>query len=142
MESSSAFNNRPTIITNTGMGASLAWSALHANGNCYTADCHGSERSGYVYSPSSPTISIFLEGVSNPSPLVGFIQQRVDRSFEGELFSGGCWTHLSLAEADDGSTLSGSARINTKISTRACRNSLAKEYKYGALFKYELVRLK
>ena len=62
--------------------------------------------------------------------------------FEGELTSSGCWIHLSLEESEDGSILSGSARINTKISTRACRSSLAKSVKNGEPFSYALTRLK
>jgi hypothetical protein len=117
---------------------------------------------GYVYS-SRPTITI-LEGPRDKPRAFGFLQPQSGRRFEGELASsiksstkadlselslgypslapGGCWIHLSLEESEDGSTLSGSAWINTKISTRACRSSLAKGFKNGEPFPYGLIRLK
>lgn len=97
---------------------------------------------GYTYSPSLPTITIF-EGMPDKPHALGFLQLQVGRRFQGELaFSGGCWTHLSLEESEDGYTLSGSARINNRISTRECRSSLAKEFQKGAPFKYALIRVK
>ena len=92
---------------------------------------------GSTYFPSLPTITI-SGGVSGS----GFLQPRDGRIFEGELASGTCWMHLSLVESEDGSILAGSARINTKISTRACRNVMAKGLKNGEPFGYELIRLK
>jgi hypothetical protein len=50
--------------------------------------------------------------------------------------------HLSLEESEDGSALSGSARINAKIFTRECRSMLTKSAKKGEPFKYALIRLK
>jgi hypothetical protein len=115
---------------------------------------------GYAYSPSRPTITI-VEGLPDQPGALGFLQLQVGRRFEGELASsvkstttrelsfglpslaqGGCWIHLSLEESEDGSTLSGSAWINTKISTRGCRSSLAKDFKHGEPFPYRLIRLK
>jgi hypothetical protein len=118
---------------------------------------------GYSYFPSLPTITI-LQGQPDKPYAWGFLQPQPSGKFEGELaFSvasvtrhelsqlslgfpalapGGCWTHLSLEESEDGSLLSGTARINTKISTRDCRSSLAKEVRKGAPFKYTLIRLK
>jgi hypothetical protein len=96
---------------------------------------------GYTYTLSSPTITIWSGTPENPSAL-GFLQLQFGRRFEGELASAGCWIHLSLEESEDGSTLSGSARINTKISTRSCRNTMSKEFKNGAPFNYALVRLR
>jgi hypothetical protein len=95
---------------------------------------------GYVYSPSISTITIF-ERTDALYPL-GFLQTQGDRRVEGELAPGGCWLHLSLAESEDGSTLLGTARINTKYSTRECRKLLTKEVKKGAPFQYALIRLK
>ena len=114
----------------------------------------------YTYFPSRPTITI-LEGPPDKPRALGFLQPRVGRRFEGELASsiksgtatefsfglpslapGGCWIHLSLEESTDGSTLSGSAWINTKISTVACRSSLAKGFRDGEPFPYGLIRLK
>jgi hypothetical protein len=95
---------------------------------------------GYTYFPSLPSITI-SEGTSATPHVLGFLQAQ-GRRFEGELVSGGCWIHLSLEESDDGSSLLGSARINTKISTRDCRKSLAKSFKNGEPFPYTLVRLK
>ena len=97
---------------------------------------------GYTYVPSLPTITI-LQGTREKPQASGFLQARSGRWFEGELASSGdCWMHLSLEESEDGSTLSGSARINTKISTRGCRSSLAKDVKKGEPFEYALIRLK
>jgi hypothetical protein len=95
---------------------------------------------GYTYDPSLPTITVFLrtEGLY---PL-GFLQLQGGRKVEGELAPAGCWMHLSLEESADGSTLSGSARINTKFSTRECRKLLAAEVKKGAPFQYALIRSK
>lgn len=114
---------------------------------------------GYRYSPSLPTVTI-LGGLPDRPRALGFLQREVGRRFEGELASsvkgatelelsfglpslapGGCWMHLSLEWSEDGSTLSGSARINTKISTRACRSSLAKGFKNGEPFPYSLIRM-
>jgi hypothetical protein len=96
---------------------------------------------GYTYSPSQPSTTI--SGGSREKPTaVGFLQNQSGRQFEGELAAGECWMHLSLELSEDGSTLSGSARINTKFSTRQCRNSLAKEVKNGQPFPYGLTRLK
>lgn len=118
---------------------------------------------GFTYSPSLLTITI-LQGPPDKPYAWGFLQSQPGRKFEGELAfavktattgdlsqlslgfpslaPGGCWTHLSLEESEDGSTLSGTAQINTKISTRECRSSLAKEVRKGAPFKYVLMRLK
>ncbi len=95
---------------------------------------------GYTYFPSLPTI-IILGGTPDRLQTLGFLQSQVGRRFEGELApSGGCWMHLSLKESEDGLILSGSARINTKISTRECRSSMAKEFKKGEPFKYGMIR--
>jgi hypothetical protein len=94
---------------------------------------------GYTYVPSMPTITIF-QRTDTLYPL-GFLQTQGGRRVEGELAPSGCWMHLSLEESEDGSTLEGSARINTKFSTRECRKLLAKEVKKGAPFKYTLIRL-
>ncbi len=115
--------------------------------------------SGYTYLPSLPTVTI-LEGLPGKPRAFGFLQPQVGRRFEGELASsvksdtgrelsfgypslapGGCWIHLSLECSVDGYSLSGSARINTRISTRGCRNALAKEVKNGGPFPYTLIRL-
>lgn len=96
---------------------------------------------GYTYFPSLPSVTI-SQGFGEKAAVVGFLQHQTDRRFEGELTAGGCWIHLSLVLSDDGSTLSGSARINTKISTRQCRSGLAKEVKKGQPFSYGLTRLK
>jgi len=98
---------------------------------------------GYTYFPSQPTISVSTRTAFHRDGFsgIGFLQQNAWKKFEGELAVGGCWIHLSLVESDDGSTLSGSARINTKISTRQCKSGLAKEVKQGAPFKYTLRRL-
>ncbi len=115
---------------------------------------------GYVYS-SRPAITI-LEGPRDKPRSFGFLQPKAGRRFEGELASsiksstaadlselslgypslapGGCWIHLSLGESEDGSTLSGSAWINTKISTRSCRSDLAKGFKNGEPFPFRLIR--
>jgi len=97
---------------------------------------------GYTYILSSPVISI-LQGMPSTPQASGFLQAQGDRRFEGELAtSGGCWMHLSLAESEDGSILSGSGTINTKISTRSCRSMLAKEARSGQPFSYTLTRVK
>jgi hypothetical protein len=113
---------------------------------------------GYTYFPSLPTITI-SEGPPDKPRALGFLQLQIGRRFQGELASsvksttgpelsfglpalapGGCWMHLSLEASEDGSTLSGSARINTKISTHGCRSSLAKAFKNGEAFPYALIR--
>ena len=97
---------------------------------------------GYRYSPSLATITISQGQPEKPQAL-GFLQAQGGRRFEGELaFSSGCWTHLSLEESEEGSSLSGSARINTKISTRACRSTLVEGVKKGEPFSYTLIRLR
>jgi hypothetical protein len=96
---------------------------------------------GYTYVPSLPTVTISDEASDNHRA-VGFLQAQAGRRLEGELASAGCWIHLSLEESEDGATISGSARINTKISTRSCRNTMSKEFKNGAPFEYALVRLR
>ena len=95
---------------------------------------------GYTYFPSLPSITITW--ISDKPQVLGFLQAQSGRQFEGELASGGCWMHLSLEESEDGSTLSGSAWYNTKISTRACRSFLAKPFKKGAPFPYKLDRVR
>lgn len=108
---------------------------------------------GYVYYPSQPTITI-TEGTPGKPLALGFLQSQDRRRFQGELAisvksatglelsPGGCWIHLSLEESEDGSLLSGTARINTKISTRQCRSGLVKEFKNGAPFEYALIRVR
>jgi hypothetical protein len=77
----------------------------------------------YRWIPSSPTITI-SQGVLGKPAGVGFLQLQADGRFEGELASsGGCWMHLSLQESEDGSTLPGSANINTKISNSLVQRS-------------------
>jgi hypothetical protein len=71
---------------------------------------------------------------------LGFLQQTVGRHFEGELALSGCWEHLSLEESEDGTALSGWARINVKRSTRGCLHDLTKESKRGAPFTFALTR--
>lgn len=97
---------------------------------------------GFIYFPSLPTLTILDGGIGDRPRVLGFLQRQVGRRFEGELVSStGCWTHLSLDESEDGSKLSGSARINTKLSTRECRSALAKEVRKGQPFSYALMRL-
>ena len=117
---------------------------------------------GHLYAPSSPTTTISDGMPSSPSSdywmrawlqtlrwmpdmpkALGFVQGQVGRRFEGELAaSGGCWVHLSLEESEDGSTLSGMAQVNMKISRRGCFSLLAKGTKKGEPFPYRLMRLR
>jgi hypothetical protein len=96
----------------------------------------------YPYSPSSPAI-IITQGPPDRLLGSGFLQSQVGHRYEGEFAtSGGCWMHLSLEESEDGFTLSGSAWINIKASTRSCRSVLAKEVKKGQPFPSALARLR
>jgi hypothetical protein len=72
--------------------------------------------------------------MSDKPRVLGFLSGAGGRRFEGEL-PGGCWVRLSLEESEDGSALSGSGRIDPKISTRACRSGLAKGFKKGEPFR-------
>ena len=91
----------------------------------------------YLYNPSQPSITI-----SDGTHVLGFLQRQSGRRYEGEFASGGCWIHLSLEESEDGSMLSGTSRLNTKISTRACLRNMTKDAKRGAPFDYALSRLR
>jgi hypothetical protein len=134
------------------LATSVTWGGVHTNAQRHPALGNGPQGFGNTYFPSRPTITI-LEGPPDKPRALGFLQPRVGRRFEGELASsiksstatelsfglpsvapGGCWIHLSLEESTDGSILSGSAWINTKISTRACRSSLAKGFTDGVYF--------
>ena len=98
---------------------------------------------GHIYSSSLPAMTI-SSGASDRPAAQGFLQEQASPGkFEGELaFAGGCWSHLSLQLSDDGSTLSGTARINTRISSRQCTRSLAREFRKGEPFPYVLIRLR
>jgi hypothetical protein len=91
------------------------------------------------FNPTTMMVQTAMPFFGKPDGL-GFLQHTVGRHFEDELSLSGCWEHLSLEESEDGTTLSGWARINVKRSTRECRRDLTKEAKQGAPFKFALTR--
>ena len=150
----------PSVLTVRSLATSVTWGCFTLTPSVIPPLAMIRRGLGFTYFPSRPTITI-LEGLPDKPRALGFLQTQVGRRFEGELASsvksatplelsigfpslapGGCWIHLSLEESEDESTLSGSAWINTKISTRACRSNLAKGFKNGEPFPYALIRLK
>jgi len=97
---------------------------------------------GYRYFPALPTITI-SEGPAGKPKALGFLQGLGGHEFQGELgVLPGCWLHLSLKQSQDGHTLSGLARVNTKLSTRECRSALTKNARNGQPYPYTLMRVK
>ncbi len=160
MECGSSFSGSQSIgLAVRRLATNVTWGCFHANAQRRPAPGYDPQGVG-IHFPSRPTITI-SEGLPDKPPALGFLQNQGGRRFEGELASpvksttglelsvglpslapGGCWIHLSLEASEDESTLSGSAWINAKISTCACRSRLAKGFKNGEPFPYSLVRLK